>query len=165
MKLCCYLLAWRSDWLFSLCRNIGLHWWERLSSLLPVLMPRREVARPGQQALGEETHHSGGERNLNRQCCALKDLKAVFQFGREGCFLLHILLSNFREIKLPKLPTQGSCSQQHFGSFVSALINCTETTKPEYWCWQLMVLVEKVFLLPSLYRLVHAENWKASTKL
>lgn len=65
-------------------------------------------------------------------------------------------------IKPPKLPTQGSCSQQHFsrGNFVSVLINSTEGTKPEYRWWQLIPLVWKVFLPPSLYIGAHAVKWK-----
>ena len=50
--------------LCSPSRNIGLHQWEGVSSLLPVPVPGREVARPRQQALGEETHHSRGERAI-----------------------------------------------------------------------------------------------------
>lgn len=43
-------------------RNSGFYQRQRQPSLLPVLVSGREMARPGQQALGEETHHSGGER-------------------------------------------------------------------------------------------------------
>lgn len=59
-------------------RNLGLHQWGKKPSLLPVLLPRGEVAGPRKQALGEETHHRGGEVPLNYSN-ALMDLNAVFQ--------------------------------------------------------------------------------------
>lgn len=61
------MLIWHlssSSWAVTLfyVRNSGFCQWQRQPSPLLVLVSGREMARPRQQALGEETYHSGGER-------------------------------------------------------------------------------------------------------
>lgn len=150
-------------WLIVLffSRNIGLYWRERLPSLLPVLVPWREVARPTQQALGEETHHSGGERTFkllktHRQCCTLKDLKAVFQFGRGGFFiLLHIPQSNFMRNQAAKIcPLRGAAVSSTFAIlsqyWLIAQREESLNTGGDSWC----LWCKRFFLTRSLHRSV-----------
>lgn len=53
----------------KLSRNIALYWWWRKPPLLPLPLPRREVARPRQQALDEKTHHGGGRETAQLLMC------------------------------------------------------------------------------------------------
>lgn len=128
VKMCHCLLAWRSDWLIFLCRNIGLHWWERLSSLLLILVPRREMARPGQQALGEETHHSRGERTfkLLKQTDSVglsKTLKQYFLWQRSFYFY-------FCSTYLYHILEKSNC--QNF-SLRGAVVSSTFAILSQYW--------------------------------
>lgn len=112
-------------WLFYSSRNSALHSWERLPSLLSVLVHWGEVAWPWQQTLGEEAHHSGGEKTQT-QCVRPESTISVWQN-----FFYSARNYQIWVIRAPELPTQGSCSWHHFskGNLVSVLINSLERTK------------------------------------
>lgn len=139
-----------------LLRNKGFHWGEgvRVPSLLPVLLYRREVARPRQQALGEKTHHSGGEEafwNDLKHANSVALSQTSKQYFKEADIYFSPSFSaaqtciKFHEWSTSKIALSrgGSCTQQHFsrGNFVSVLISSTKGTEPEYRCWQLILQV------------------------
>lgn len=149
--------AWYSDWLSCSSRNIAFHWWRRVPSLLPILLHWGEVAWPRQQALGEETHHSGGGRTLNSY-----NTQTVLCSHRPF-FVLHITL-----IKLEWSSPQN-CSLK--GAVVS--ITLLEAILPQYWltawrewslCMYALTFDPSGINERNLYRGLHAEEWKAYTK-